>query len=249
MHCNQKISEGNYNEATVNLLRTSLKRIKSLWQFASYFSEYREKKFDNSCIKKLFKSAAVLRDYQVAEKIILRKRKGENYRDFLSDLRAKQEIGKRILQNGIKEFNFKDLDFVFSSLLSVLKYDTTVHLENKIQDLFYTKIRILSEHLEQCCDNESFHKARIKVKELIFFMEIFDEKSEKISPLPKMGMKMGRWHDRVILLEKINEFLEKSVNNLPENYTQTAKKLYSENSRKMKELKCELVEILKRNPK
>jgi CHAD domain-containing protein len=247
--CIQKISNGIDDDQTVNLLRTSIKRLKSLFVLASSLSDSSFDKSEIFILKKLFKSAAILRDYQVIRKIIHRKKKQEIYSGFLRFLSSTEISGKNILLTGIKEFNIKELDNIFRSKLLAFENIKTKNFTQPAEKLIIIKIKQLSEKLENCCNENLFHKARIKVKEIVYFREIIDGKPEKKAPLAQMGVKMGRWHDRVVFRQMLENFIKNSEKNDSEILKRISVKSELENNNKLSELKSQLTQIFCLYPK
>ena len=241
--CIDKISNGTYDDITINIFRTDLKRLKALFVFTDALSDLKLSKTDISCLKKLFKSAAILRDFQVVKKIIIQKKEPDLYQSFTEYLTENEELGKILLKKGLKKFLFKDLDKCFETIESSFTDLSNTDFRLKAEILINTKINLLSEHLKLCNDEKSFHKARIKVKEIVYFKEIINETISKKDKLTRMGQKMGRWHDNVVFRQMLERFIKKSEIS-DSLLTKELKTLDSDNKKKLDTLKSKLIEIL-----
>jgi CHAD domain-containing protein len=207
---------------SVHQLRVSIKRLKTVLQLTGQLSG-NETDIVAAKIKplrKLFKIAGCLRDVQVQQKLIPEYEAAlnldfERYRKFLDKL-EKQFVKKFTSFIGkskpIHRLN-AGREWIEKSL-SVLTPD---EIRDGAEQLLASRCSTVKQILAQKPDDEKLHKIRILIKQMRYILSImrrnnpdYPEKIVKLADLNEPEILLGKWHDIVVGIAYLKDFIEKN---------------------------------------
>lgn len=210
---NFKIVKQSAEEEAIHDMRVSIKRLQLFYKFIDF---YYGKKFNAGkrlkILRKIFKSAANLRDIQIQLTLLedIEQKLNIKLIEWKNELRIKENTNTELLKEFLSKINDIKINKQFQKSENFIKsIQPNTDINNKIEK-FYNK-RLLS--IEQILKQEKidYHKIRKRIKELSYLTEILNihtvKQNEKLNNLKQMGRLLGDWHDIDVF------FKEHSLNN------------------------------------
>lgn len=229
-----EIAEKTLGIEAIHEMRVAVKKIRSLSKmFKELFSDTSGFETGFKYLRKIFKSAAGIRDSHVMTKLINQyKTDSSGYNDLLlyfKFLENESVGGFIVLVKEIKNAAFKTS---FDYIEWLKRQNVNTQINRRINLYVKKKIIEVSDFLEIVHDERSIHKFRIKFKEINFLLGVQNdiEKIPILSELKISASELGLWHDKIILTYHLANFIDNSDNkkNLSE-YFQLKKLIISEN--------------------
>ena len=238
-----EIAEETVGIEAVHEMRVAVKKIRSLSKmFKVLFSDTSSFKTGFKYLRKIFKSAAGIRDSHVMTGLVYQ------YKTISSDYTDLFLYFANLENDGINAFkttvaNIKKLAFKRS-------FDYTEKLKNQeftaeinIKSDLYIKKKIidLSELLRLATNDKSVHKLRIRLKELNFILNVQNDGDNKqtFSVLKNIASGLGRWHDKIILIHHI-KIIKENINKNLSDYIHLQNILFSENKNETQKILSEI---------
>ena len=228
-----EIAEKTLGIEAIHEMRVAVKKIRSLSKmFKELFSDTSGFETGFKYLRKIFKSAAGIRDSHVMTELINQyKTDSSGYNDLLlyfKFLENESIDGFIVLVKEIKNAAFKTS---FDYIEWLKRQDVNTEINRRINLYVKKKIIEVSDFLEIVHDERSIHKFRIKFKEINFLLGVQNdiEKIPILSELKISASELGLWHDKIILTYHLANFIDNSGNkkNLSE-YFQLKKLIISE---------------------
>ncbi|MCD4795320.1 MAG: CHAD domain-containing protein [Bacteroidales bacterium] len=229
-----EIAEKTIGIEAIHEMRVAVKKIRSLSKmFKELFSDTSGFETGFKYLRKIFKSAAGIRDSHVMTELINQyKTDSSGYNDLLlyfKFLENESVGGFIVLVKEIKNAAFKTS---FDYIEWLKRQNVNTQINRRINLYVKKKIIEVSDFLEIVHDERSIHKFRIKFKEINFLLGVQNdiEKIPILSELKISASELGLWHDKIILTYHLANFIDNSDNkkNLSE-YFQLKKLIISEN--------------------
>ena len=203
------------NEKDIKKLRLNIKKIRAVFRWIEKSVDQKFTKVHLQKLRTLFKYAGELRDTQVQLELITWYQMNSQLRfgDYRHQLDIAYEKQLSLYQTFVKEFEYSEIErhknIAYFLLKEVLSEDVLLDKTNKHLSKRYRKIRALL--IEPSI--EELHTVRVLYKEMIYLLNILDKKlyhlpilSLHIRRLKNFGRQIGKWHDKTILYDAIEEF-------------------------------------------
>ena len=133
---------------------------------------------------------------------------------FLNDL--EKEKTARLKSLNFQSNDFSELDSFFRKIQETLQQISDQQLTSILtNDFIQSRLNLFQGLTQELENEESWHTVRTHIKRLFFLLEFL--KKEPVNSLVIKNQKklvrkieagLGRWHDRVIMLNLIGEFLK-----------------------------------------
>jgi len=207
----------NKDDKYVFKIRKSTKHLQALFYFIEQYSpeSFQESKPVRS-IKKLFRRIGEVHDHQVLHQLVL---KYEailliNFKPLRQFIEKQEKYYIKECKKYLKKFDQKLIHDV-ERQIRILQISNDFSLNEKVKEYIEHKeevIRMLSHFLN---NDEKLHIVRIALKDIHFLTEIrkdieedYKERHDQILELEKH---LQKWHDNVLLLNKIELFLQNDI--------------------------------------
>lgn len=201
----------------IHEMRVAVKKIRSLSKmFKVLFSDTSDFETGFKYLRKIFKSAADIRDSHVMTELINQyKTTGSDYYDlflYFKILEKECIDGFIQLAEETKQAAFKT---TFEFIEKLKHQNNNKQTNRKINLYVKNKISKLSDFSETAHDERSTHKFRIKFKELNFLLGVHKtvEESPILAELKISATELGLWHDKIILSYHLTNLIENSADN------------------------------------
>ncbi len=229
----------------IHQLRVQVKRLRAILEvieLTSLGAFHKRKHFNH--LRPLFKKAGVVRELQINLKLIKKLPKNQ-VRGFKKHLLKQLQSSKKTLRITTQKFDLKKLKKLNQQLYRKYivfqnKKYTTEYLESKINAIHQIKNQKLTTH--------QLHQIRRLIKSIkeILKMHTSDLDPQdfnlSVDSLQEIETDLGNWHDAVVLLEFMNKYNLKAKKNQTKKLRPAIKSV----KRKIKKLKSEILEDLKR---
>lgn len=212
---NFKAAVNTFQEGAIHDMRVSIKRLRLLYKLINFcFDENFEPGKRAKYLKKVFKSAAGLRDVQIQKILIedIEIKLNIHLNEAKSRLQKQENIEIAHLKAFLSKFNYIKLEMQFQkvekTINAPINYSNTEIYEG-IRKYFHNRISMINQLLNK--DIVDYHKIRKRIKELAYLLEIqyinTENASGKLEQLKQMGKQLGDWHDIEVFL-KTQVFLQ-----------------------------------------
>ena len=209
---------GNYDMEDIHQLRVNMKKLRAYFRFLEFATNKAFRyKYSNKLLRKSFQLAGdirerqinleLLKNYELSEEGYLQYEKYAN----LDDKNEKEKLDKAI--DALNRVEFEKIRHNFRSFFTNKDLDEKIELSQNFIRLQIEKIEnILSKHEEA----EKIHRIRIHLKTIKPILLILASIPEsKFGEVQYQSLKytedaIGAWHDRVVLLISLNQFLSDS---------------------------------------
>ncbi len=229
---NFKIVKQTVQEEAIHDMRVSIKRLRLFYKFLDF---YLNKQFNankrSKILRKVFKSAAHLRDIQIQLTLLEDIEQTLNIKltKWKNEFKKKENTKIEHLKEFLSEIDYIKINKQFQKSENSIKSvpantDINTHIEN-----YYNKcLAAIDQILKQ--EKIDYHKIRKKIKELTYLTEIQDihmvKQNEKLNNLKQMGRLLGDWHDIDVFLKEqslnnddiITKYLKEKQNSLISNF-------------------------------
>lgn len=214
---NLKKAKETFDFDAIHDFRVNIKRIRSVFKLMEYIDpEFFNTKEMFKDVKKLFKSAGLIRDMQVQIRLILyfEEKYAIKHINFKHFLEQKEAIGRDKLINAIAKFNTEGLTKKYQYIESYLNKYFSITTENKTFALLSDRVHEVKTIADISNDEESVHDIRAKLKDVTYLLKIMSNakhpklESYDMSRVKDLAQKLGEWHDRVVLYYLIDIFLK-----------------------------------------
>ncbi len=212
-----EIAEKTIGIEAIHEMRVAVKKIRSLLKmFNKLFSETSGFKTGFKYLRKIFKSAADIRDSHVMTELINQYK--TNSTDFYDLSVYFKELENESVDNFIelvKEIKKTAFKTSFDYIEKLKHQNINKQTNRKINVYVKNKIREVSNFLVFTHDERSIHKFRIKFKELNFLLSVQNdvEESSILDELKISASELGLWHDKIILSYHLTEIIDNSGDN------------------------------------
>lgn len=218
--------KGNYNMEDIHQLRVNMKKLRAYFRFLEFATNkvFRYKN-SNKLLRKSFRLAGnirerqinleLLKNYELSDKVYLQYEKFAN----LNDKKEKEKLDKAI--DALNMAEFEKIRYSFHSFFTKKNLNEKVELSQNFIGLQIEKIKDILKHHEEA---EKVHRIRIHlktIKPLLFILSGITE--SKYGEIHYQSLKntedaIGAWHDRVVLVVSLNQFLSdnQDIQNLTE---------------------------------
>jgi CHAD domain-containing protein len=163
----------------------------------------------------LYRQAGKIREIQVNYMLLADPKNSEEAcPSFILWLREEErQATKRYLQL-VKKFKDPELDSTDKIIQKICKSSSIFKLKSKTEHFIYGKALQIKELKSEELNDKEIHKIRRNLKvmstvvTLVYTVKPTNKLDGVISALNKTEMMIGDWHDKVVLKETINRFLE-----------------------------------------
>jgi CHAD domain-containing protein len=203
-------------EEPVHDLRVMIKRLNTLFLFLNEADIY--KKRSNDFFKRLrifFRSAGYLRDMQVIRSLMgdYKSRTKYNFPEYEYYLAGKEVSAKNSFFQNAKKYPKQMQTEVKNAIIRSVRKISDESLTQKSFLFMIKRLNRLDEYLQSISTSKYLHKIRQTLKQLRYFIEIFQagsdlyliEESDYIE-IKEIENIIGGWNDRSILIEDIKNY-------------------------------------------
>jgi CHAD domain-containing protein len=203
-------------EEPVHDLRVMIKRLTTLFLFLNESDIY--KKRSNDFFKRLrifFRSAGYLRDMQVIRSLMgdYKSRTKYNFPEYEYYLAGKEVSAKNSFFQNAKKYPKQMQTEVKNAIIRSVRKISDESLTQKSFLFMIKRLNRLDEYLQSISTSKYLHKIRQTLKQLRYFIEIFQagsdlyliEESDYIE-IKEIENIIGGWNDRSILIEDIKNY-------------------------------------------
>jgi CHAD domain-containing protein len=203
-------------EEPVHDLRVMIKRLNTLFLFLNEADIY--KKRSNDFFKRLrifFRSAGYLRDMQVIRSLMgdYKSRTKYNFPEYEYYLAGKEVSAKNSFFQNAKKYPKQMQTEVKNAIIRSVRKISDESLTLKSFLFMIKRLNRLDEYLQSISTSKYLHKIRQTLKQLRYFIEIFQagsdlyliEESDYIE-IKEIENIIGGWNDRSILIEDIKNY-------------------------------------------
>jgi len=169
-------------------------------------------------IKKLYQVSGRIREIQVNMMLLSRPEYAVvDLILFKIDLLTQEKERTREFLQAIRKFKEKKLIKAEATIKKAIYEITPLSMQKKINRYIRTKMRLINTLFEKGHDNQNLHKIRQHLKELAAVLTlVVSVKSTRkveqaIDGLNKTEMMIGDWHDKVVLADSIEIYLEEAT--------------------------------------
>ena len=169
-------------------------------------------------IKKLYQVSGRIREIQVNMMLLSRPEYAVvDLILFKIDLLTQEKERTREFLQAIRKFKEKKLIKAEATIKKAIYEITPLSMQKKINRYIRTKMRLINTLFEKGHDNQNLHKIRQHLKELAAVLTlVVSVKSTRkveqaIDGLNKTEMMIGDWHDKEVLADSIEIYLEEAT--------------------------------------
>ena len=248
-----------FDVEAIHEVRLGIKHLKAHLQFISALRPERFN-FQNDFLvfRRLFKLAAVLRDLQVQQQLARRYAKdlSLNIAAYQKHLKERELRTRETFVDGMVQYREASL----KGLLKKVKENTLftkTELAHKGQKLILKKLQRVKKLLSGIEYPAQLHEVRTELKEIHYIVDFLkfcridmpDQYTNK--RIKKLEGKLGNWHDRVVLLQFIENFVSSnfSEGKVPAPYTILLEQVRLELRQLETKVREPLYKLLKRSKK
>ncbi len=243
---NLAVSQQSFDFDAIHDLRVAIKKVKALFLIVDEISDKKLKvKKRLRKLRKLFKTFGKLRDIQIQKELLSEYEQTLNkgfpeLQEYINNIET--EYRPVCLQKSLK-FKHKNIHKLTKVILRCESFDSVI-IKDKITERFRS-LQLLSNNVS---DSANLHVFRIKLKEIIHILQIISQNKDFISELSVNSTKLksvaehlGKWHDKEVFLELLNNFVLsiKPINN--EKYINFITKIQKDIEEDLKVLENELI--------
>ena len=208
----------------IHNFRKEIKKIRSLNKLFRYIST---KGSDNSgfkghfnVLKELFDYTGQIRELQVnLVNIEKYKQTSTGLRSYKNSLKAKEKVLIDGLETITDAFNKQKFEDIALEIKKHFKDVSEKKAANRSTSYIINEIKRISKILKKASAIKKYHDVRIELKQLAAISELlyFIRKDRKIkifiTAIKKTESKLGNWHDRIIMRDSIESFVNKRPKN------------------------------------
>lgn len=203
----------------IHKIRLNVKRMRTLKDVFCFIDSGRFFDEDLKSLTTIYKKIGEIREIQVTKGLIRELIQDYSLQFdeliiFLNDL--EKEKTARLKSLNFQSNDFSELDSFFRKIQETLQQISDQQLTSILtNDFIQSRLNLFQGLTQELENEESWHTVRTHIKRLFFLLEFL--KKEPVNSLVIKNQKklvrkieagLGRWHDRVIMLNLIGEFLK-----------------------------------------
>ncbi|MQY80026.1 MAG: CHAD domain-containing protein [Bacteroidetes bacterium] len=203
----------------IHKIRLNVKRMRTLKDVFCFIDSGRFFDEDLKSLTTIYKKIGEIREIQVTKGLIRELIQDYSLQFdeliiFLNDL--EKEKTARLKSLNFQSNDFSELDSFFRKIQETLQQISDQQLTSILtNDFIQSRLNLFQGLTQELENEESWHTVRTHIKRLFFLLEFL--KKEPVNSLViknqrklvrKIEAGLGRWHDRVIMLNLIGEFLK-----------------------------------------
>ncbi len=254
---NLKIMKKNFDMDAIHDMRVATKKMRAVLRFLEFINSGFKAKKQLKPIKKIYKAAGKIRDTQVQQELAesYEITMNESFEELIHYLERKEV---RYQENYSAELADTSIDRIKKRQKKVKKKISKISNKKagKQEDVFlFHGMQKINELLKNTDDPENLHDIRKILKDLNYVMQLDKKKHknpETNTPLDKdavskIGSALGKWHDRFVAQEFVDEFLEKNsklAQNKVKKYEKYHRRLMADNKVLLAEVEYDIQQLL-----
>ena len=203
----------------IHKIRLNVKRIRAIKDVFCFIDSSRFFKENLKSLSPIYKMIGEIREIQVTKGLIRELIQDYSLQFdeliiFLNDL--EKEKTARLKNMNFQSNDFSELDSFFRKIQETLQPISDQQLTSILtNDFIQSRLNLFQELTQELENEESWHTVRTHIKRLFFLLEFL--KKEPVNSLViknqrklvrKIETGLGHWHDQVIMLNLIGEFLK-----------------------------------------
>jgi len=204
----------------IHKIRLNVKRIRAIKDVFCFIDSSRFFNEDLKSLTPIYKKIGEIREIQVTKGLIreIIQDYGLQFDELIIFFNLlEKEKTTRLQSVNFQSNEFNELDSFFRKIQETLRQISDQQLTSILtNDFIQSRLNLFQELTQELENEENWHTVRTHIKRLFFLLEFL--KKEPVNSLViknqrklvrKIEAELGRWHDRIIMLNLIGEFLKK----------------------------------------